>query len=180
MNPRLQPLSVLELHQQGVLFYEKDTGPVWRLVKGCMRLDRSIGSRTQLVHLALPGDWLGLDVLCGGEYQLQAQALTDCIVERAYVDAVNPQLWSKAWLQQQQRLVLMTQLRTGRIPKRLLYLLDLFNQSMNNTPFALPTLREMAEVIDATTETVCRAMPKPESHPCVMQVTKRRAPCVGA
>ena len=179
MNSRLQPPSVLELHQQSVLFHEKDTGPVWRLVKGCMRLDRSIGSRTQLVHLALPGDWLGLDVLCGGEYQLQAQALTDCVLERAYVDAVNPQLWSKAWLQQQQRLVLMTQLRTGRVAKRLMVLLDLLNQSMNSTTFALPTLREMAEVIDATTETVCRSMPKADSQPFAMHLTNRRTPCVG-
>ncbi|MDV7394571.1 hypothetical protein RZS08_24525, partial [Arthrospira platensis SPKY1] len=139
-----------------------------------------MGTRKQLVQLALPGDWIGLEVLCSGEYQLQAQALTDCHIERAPVDAVNPQLWSTAWLLQQQRLVQMTQLRTGRVSTRLLCLLDLLTQSMHHTPFALPALREIAEVIDATTETVCRTIPKADAHPFVMRQTQRRTPCVGA
>jgi CRP-like cAMP-binding protein len=152
-----------EVARQSVLFHAQDSGPVWRLLKGCLRLDRVIGSQRQLVQLALPGDWLGLEMLSGGRYQLQAQALTDCVVEHATVDIHDSHIWTRAWTQQQQRHVHMTQLRTGKVASRVEHLLELLDLSDAQTSSAgghLPPLREIAEVVDATVETVCRTLSK--------------------
>jgi CRP-like cAMP-binding protein len=152
-----------KVDRQSVLFHAQDSGPVWRLLKGSLRLDRVVGSQRQLVQLALPGDWLGLEMLTAGRYQLQAQALTDCVVEQATVDIHDSHIWTRAWTQQQQRHIHMTQLRTGKVAGRVEHLLELLDLSDFQTSSAgghLPPLREIAEVVDATVETVCRTLSK--------------------
>ncbi|WP_180682923.1 Crp/Fnr family transcriptional regulator [Tepidicella baoligensis] len=158
-----------EVARQSVLFHAQDSGPVWRLLKGCLRLDRVMGSQRQLVQLALPGDWLGLEMLTAGRYQLQAQALTDCVVEQTTVDVHDTHIWARAWAQQQQRHVHMTQLRTGKVAGRVEYLLELLDLSDAQTCSAgghLPPLREIAEVVDATVETVCRTLSRRSARSC--------------
>lgn len=158
-----------------VLFHSQDHGSAWRLVSGCLRLDRTVGSTQQLVQLALPGDWVGLEALCGEGYRLQAQALTPCIAEVLDPDSVHTWTWAKAWLQQQHRHVQMTPLRTGKVASRLVHLLELLAlpHAVGNSHGAtdpdtlrqqLPPLRVLAEVVDAQPETVCRALSKLLPH----------------
>lgn len=157
-----------------VLFHSQDRGSGWRLVSGCLRLDRAVGPTTQLVQLALPGDWVGLEALCGEGYRLQAQALTPCTVEALDPEGVHTWTWAKAWLQQQHRHVQMTQLRTGKVASRLAHLLELLALPGTAAGHAaadtdalrpqLPPLRVLAEVVDAQPETVCRALSKLWPH----------------
>lgn len=157
----------VEVCPHDVLFEATSRGPVWRVLKGCLRLDRPLGAQSQLIHLALPGDWLGLEVVSGGSYLLQARALTPCLVESIEIDADDHRIWPRAWVQQQQQHVLMTQLRTGKVTarvERLLDLLDLGDHPSHVGPPPLPPLRDMAEVVDATVETVCRILSKRSAH----------------
>ncbi len=159
----------VHLPAEAVLFHAHDRGGAWRLLSGCLRLDRVVGAERQLVQLALPGDWVGLETLCGEGYRLQAQALTPCVAEPLCEADVNSWTWAKAWLQQQHRHVQMTQLRTGKVASRLSHLLTLLDlpQDLPRSALAqqaaqirlqLPPLRVLAEVIDAQPETVCRAL----------------------
>ena len=79
------------------------------------------------------------------------------------------QLLGDVLLQQQARSHDMATLRTGSVLQRLSHLLSLLGLSWQGTQSAdgqqadviresLPTLREVAEIIDAKTETVCRAL----------------------
>ncbi|NIC40051.1 Crp/Fnr family transcriptional regulator [Aquabacterium sp. A08] len=172
-GPRTSPPPTQALAQGAVLFHSQGSG--WRLVSGCLRLDRTVGATRQLVQLALPGDWVGLEALCGEGYRLQAQALTPCTVEALDPDSVHTWTWAKAWLQQQHRHVQMTQLRTGKVASRLAHLLELLalpcaahDGHATTDPDALrpplPPLRVLAEVVDAQPETVCRALSKLWPH----------------
>lgn len=187
---RMGPISCPQpktLAKETTLFHSQDRGGAWRLVSGCMRLDRTVGSEKQLVQLAFPGDWLGLEALCGESYRLQAQSLTPCIVEALNPEDVNTWTWAKAWLQQQHRHVQMTQLRTGKVASRLAHLLNLLALPQSEAeghlaidPEALrqqlPPLRVMAEVIDAKPETICRALSKLIPQHATRQRTPRHQP----
>lgn len=161
----VQPLSrpFAEVPRQSVLFHARESGPAWRLIHGCLRLDRITAGQHQLVQLALPGDWVGLEAVTQGHYQLQAQALTPCVVQQVDAPLTDGNLWSRAWAQQQQRHVHMTQLRTGKVADRIEYLLELLDldgERVSKNHSAWPPLREIAEVVDATVETVCRVLAK--------------------
>ncbi len=153
------------------IFLAGESGPVWRVVEGVVRLDRDIGPIRQPVQLALPGDLIGAETLCGQVYQLSASAFTRCRLERVRpdLDAASEPLLQQALLQQLGRSLDMAQLRTGSVLQRLTHLLGLMGldwrpdqralsgeaDAIRN---ALPTLREVAQVVDAKTETVCRAL----------------------
>lgn len=156
------------------VFLAGDSGPVWRVVEGIVRLDCGANSLHQPVQLALPGDLIGIESLCGRDYQLSASAFTDCRLERVQLDqdrALEP-LLQQALLQNQDRCQDMAALRTGTVMRRLAHLLHLmgFDWSPGVGPAqrgtgagdsvrnALPALREVAQLVDAKTETVCRVL----------------------
>jgi hypothetical protein len=153
------------------IFMAGESGPVWRVVAGVVRLDRDSGPIRQPVQLALPGDLIGTETLCGQPYQLSASAFTPCQLEPvspAAQTAPGP-LLQQALLQQLGRSQDMAQLRTGSVLQRLMHLLVLMGLDRALTDAAragqadavraaLPTLREVALLVDAKTETVCRAL----------------------
>jgi hypothetical protein len=153
------------------IFLAGESGPVWRVVEGVVRLDRDSGPIRQPVQLALPGDLIGAETLCGQPYQLSASAFTCCRLEpvRPDPEAASGSLLQQALLQQLDRSQDMAQLRTGSVLQRLTHLLRLMglewrpeqcalNGGVDAIREALPTLREVAQVVDAKTETVCRAL----------------------
>jgi CRP-like cAMP-binding protein len=87
------------------IFLAGESGPVWRVVEGVVRLDRDSGPVRQPVQLALPGDLIGTEALCGQPYQLSASAFTPCRLEPVHPDAdAAPQpLLQQALLQQLDR-----------------------------------------------------------------------------
>lgn len=153
------------------VFLAGETGPVWRVLEGIVRLDRDSGPIRQPVQLALPGDLIGVEPLCERRYQFSATAFTACRLERVALDAdrLRVPLLQQALLQHQDRSEDMTTLRTGSVPQRITHLLCLMgldwrpdrramNAEADAIRDALPTLREVAQVVDAKTETVCRAL----------------------
>jgi len=153
------------------IFLAGESGPVWRVVEGVVHLDRDSGQTRQPVQLALPGDLIGAETLCGQSYQLSASAFTRCRLEpvRPVSGAAPEPLLQQALLQQLDRSQDMAQLRTGSVLQRLTHLLGLMGldravheaERMGQADAvreALPALREVALLIDAKTETVCRAL----------------------
>ena len=156
--------------QQSV-FLAGESGPVWRVVQGIVRLDRQSGPVCQPVQLALPGDLIGIEALCGQPYQLGASAFTRCQLQAVVsaVDTAVQPLLQQALLQHMQRSQDMAQLRTGSVLERLSHLLALMELDVpafaragvgdaDAIRQALPALREVALLVDAKTETVCRAL----------------------
>lgn len=159
--------SVLTCDRAEEVFRSGENGPVWRLVRGWVRVDQEVGPRRLLVQLAQPGDLLGTEVLCGAaSYRFSATAFTDCVLERVRPQSAEQQqaLLQQAVLQQLQLSARMAALRTGPVPQRLGHLLDVMgyvwrrSEQADAIRKALPPLREIADVVDAKTETVCRAM----------------------
>lgn len=151
------------------VFLAGDVGPIWRITEGMVRLDRDRGPQRQPVQIAMPGDLIGAEALCDQHYRFNATALTACRLES--VDAADAsareRLLQQALLQQQSRSQDMAALRTGSVLQRITHLIHLlgFERAQPGLQphaeairLALPTLREIAQVIDAKTETVCRVL----------------------
>lgn len=153
------------------VFDAGDTGALWRVLRGVVRLDRQGGDHPLPVWLALPGDLIGIEALCELPYQFAATALTTCQMQTVALPSphLRGALLQEALLQQQRRGQDMATLRTGQVGERvarLLNLLDLPWRDLDRSDLpradavraALPTLRDIALVVDAKTETVCRAL----------------------
>lgn len=151
-----------------------DCGPLWRVVYGVVCLDRPQGvdpDASNLVQLALPGDLVGLEALCDQPYRLGASALTPAQLDPVVLDsmATRERLLQQAVMQLQRRSLDIAALRTGPVPQRVAYLLRLLGHEgalgvlggalhADAIRSSLPRLRELAGVVDAKTETVCRAL----------------------
>ncbi|MBS3910888.1 MAG: hypothetical protein KGZ70_03500 [Hydrogenophaga sp.] len=170
MTSAFSSVELVCASQQSV-FLAGESGSVWRVVRGIVRLDRHSGPVCQPVQLALPGDLIGIEALCGQPYQLSASAFTPCRLEAvpSVADTAPQPLLQQALLQHMNRSQDMAQLRTGSVLQRLAHLLALMG--LDVPPFgrpriddadairrALPALREVALLVDAKTETVCRGL----------------------
>ncbi len=168
-----RPLHVHAGHPP--IFQPGDTGTVWRVRQGVVRLNRPAGAGRLPVQLALPGDLIGIEALCDQPYQFCAEAFTDCELEPVPLgtadegEALRQALLREVLLQQQSRSQDMATLRTGSVLERMVHLLRLLGLPWQGAQAlaggqadairqALPTLREVAELVDAKTETVCRAL----------------------
>jgi CRP-like cAMP-binding protein len=157
------PASALARASSESVFVAGEAGPLWRVVQGLVRLDRDSGAEQRSVQLALPGDLIGVEALCDSPYRLSATAFTACELEPVPTGSAREDLLRQALLQQQNRCQDMAALRTGTVMQRighLLRLLRLDGAALKPEAIraALPALREVAQLIDAKTETVCRAL----------------------
>lgn len=156
---------------QSRIYKSGDFGPLWRVLEGVVRLDRENGPQRLPVQLALPGDLVGIESLCDQPYLFTATAFKACRLEPVPVaDASHRQvLLRQALLQQQDRSHDMATLRTGSVLQRVAHLLQLLGLPWQNLAALagiqadtvraqLPALREVALIIDAKHETVCRAL----------------------
>lgn len=178
---------------QSRIFKSGEFGPLWRVAEGVVRLDRESGPQRLPVQLALPGDLVGIESLCDLPYQFTATAFKACRLERVPVadESHRQDLLRQALLQQQDRSHDMATLRTGSVVQRVAHLLQLLGLPWQNlTALAgaradavraqLPALRELALMIDAKHETVCRALaqllpPRSRKSGPVRLVDKQRA-----
>jgi CRP-like cAMP-binding protein len=168
MNSIAFPMALACANAESV-FQAGETGQVWRVVEGLVRLDRDKGPDRQPVQIAVPGDLIGTEALCQQPYRFNATALTPCRLEVVNVaDAeAHGALLKQALMQQQLRSQDMAALRTGTVLHRITHFLHLLGiewAGLAQLPDAevirasLPTLREMAQVVDAKRETVCRVL----------------------
>ena len=171
----IKPLRVCT--GQSPIYQAGQRGQAWRVRQGVVRLDRQSGPICLPVQLAVPGDVIGIEALCGEPYQFTAEAFTDCELEPVEAGARDDvlalarqaDLLREVLLQQQTRSHDMATLRTGSVVQRLTHLLRLLglpwqglqtvaSHQADTVRQALPTLRAVAELVDAKTETVCRAL----------------------
>lgn len=172
-TPPAQPLRVL---QNGDTLVEAgQRAPIWRVLSGVLRMERPSLDGRMLVQLALPGDLIGLEVLCDQPQAYSATALIPAQVQAVEIMGARAQrtTMARGLLQQQRQTLDMVRLRSGPIQLRVAYLLTVLGKDMEGRTRTvqrneLPTLREMAQIVDATAETVCREltalMPKPKGQ----------------
>lgn len=137
---------------------------LWQVVEGMLLIQEPGASGTTPWRLAMPGDWLALESVCGLGPSGQGTAL---IPSRLRVVPEARQLSSDSLLRrliaQQQRWVQhMMALRSGPVELRIRHLLDLAHQALGHRRFsepnALPILRDVAALVDAAPETACRVL----------------------
>ena len=140
-------------------------GPVWRVTQGVFKLERQGQDGQILVQLARAGDLIGVESLCAEPYAFAAVALVAAQVQPHQVshDLDRYATMAQGFLQQQRQTCDMHRLRTGPIVQRLAHLLTVLGKQADGRVLAvarkeLPTLKEMARVVDSTFETVCREL----------------------
>lgn len=164
----LSPIPVgepIDIPRGRPLILAGSLGPVWRVTKGVFKLERQGQDGQILVQLARPGDLIGVESLCAEPYAFTAVAL---VAAQVRPHAVNHELdrystMAQGFLQQQRQTCDMHRLRTGHIAQRLAYLLTVLGKQADGRVLAvarkdMPTLKDMARVVDSTFETVCREL----------------------
>lgn len=143
-----------------------DLQSLWRLESGALRIDSEApGEARDFVRLALPGDLLGVEHLVGVMDGLLVRAITPTrLVPVVWLEgAPLTQLLMDAVVKGHQRCREVVSLRTGSTTvriKRLLQMLAHGDEAGSGEPSAcaLPTLNDMAAIVNAAPETVCRVL----------------------
>lgn len=145
------------------LFCAGNAGPVWQVAKGMLRLDADQSQGTGLVHLALPADLIGAEAVLAQPYTFCATAVVPSQLRSVEVHTeVHRVLVLAAALRQgQKRAASVMRLREGSVAERLDYLLGLLQEATGEDILSvrhqqLPQLREIAGIINARPESVCR------------------------
>lgn len=137
-----------------------DLHSLWRLESGALRVDsQGEDGNSEFVRLALPGDLVGVETLAGVTDNLTVRALTPArlrpvdLVDKNHLTQILMETLSRV----HQRCREVASLRTGSTTVRLQRLLRMLSGD-KHTVSALPTLSDMAAIINAAPETVCRVM----------------------
>ena len=167
MNLTIQEkaVSAINIKRGQTLTFAGGIGPVWRVTQGVFKLERQGQDGQILVQLAQAGDLIGVESLCAEPYAFTAVALVAAQAKplAAGQDLDRYTTMTQGFLQQQRQTCDMHRLRTGPIVQRLAYLLTVLGKQADGRVLAvqrkeLPTLKEMARVVDSTFETVCREL----------------------
>lgn len=147
------------------LFDAGAAGTVWQLASGALRLDRVSREGERFAQIALPGDLLGLEVLAAYPHAFTARAIVPSTVVRRSLlgDAERRSALVDGLIQQQRRNDDLIALRSGPAQERLKHLLLLLAPAdapwaEGDSRFALPTIKDMAAIIDTAPETVSRIL----------------------
>jgi CRP-like cAMP-binding protein len=168
--PSTTEASATALASGDALFEAQGSGGLWRLESGALRLDRITREGPQFVQIVLPGDLLGLELLAAEGYAYTARAVVPSLARRvALGDAASREAAMLAGLRQQQRRGEdLVALRSGPAQDRLKHLLLRLVPAGQAWPadtggaaaFALPTIKDIAAIIDTAPETVSRMFSK--------------------
>ena len=159
MDSYVTPRAEHQLFQRETLS-SADLHSLWQLESGALRVDsQSEDGNSEFVRLALPGDFLGVESLAGVTDNLTVRALTPArlrpvdLVDKNHLTQILMETLSRV----HQRCREVASLRTGSTSVRLQRLLRMLSGD-KHTVSALPTLSDMATIINAAPETVCRVM----------------------
>lgn len=137
---------------------------VWRVKSGALRVNCI--EVNQVVFLALPGDLIGVEQLLGSDHSCRTHAIVrGTLVRLNDEDSINsPSLLREAVLQSQRQNIDMMRLRSGQIGERVKLLVAMLdnhdgdNDCANDRAYEMPSLRETADIVGSTPESVCRAL----------------------
>ncbi len=142
-----------------------ETQDLWRLESGAVRIDSTVSGDTEtLVRLAMPGDILGIESMLGVEDSFTVRAITPSRLVRLNLAEVEmSDVLKCAVITGYQRSRDMVTLRTGSAEERVKNLLFLLVSPGNGIGHhgptcALPTLGDIATIVHAAPETVCRVL----------------------
>lgn len=161
-----------QLAPSTALFHQGDTQGVWRLTSGAIRLVQRSSGQSVLVSVAVPGDLVGYETLLEGPHSFDAITLvaSTLIPLEPAGEAHRKALIVEALLQQPPRSHAMAIMRTGPVTARVTAALRLLGywppsgwpqaQSINADVLrqSLPPLKDIADLVDAKVETVCRVL----------------------
>ena len=155
-----------------VLCEAGQTGPVWRVLRGALRLDLCTREGLRFVQIARPGDCIGLEQLAGVPIAFAARALVPTEVQacRFTTDEARRAALLEGMLQQQARIADLVTLRTGPARHRLQQLLLMLAEGAAGRASAevadrdLPTIKDVAAIIDTSPETVSRVFGEFRRH----------------
>lgn len=147
------------------LYSEGDSGTLWRVEQGAILLQKATEDGVTLTQMALPGDIIGLEGLCNRPYTNSAIALVETkLIQQGVSDDFSAfAAVAEGYLQQQQRMHDMSKLRTGSVASRLKYLIQMLAKCKDGKQRkldrkALPSLRDMSQIMDIADETICREL----------------------
>ncbi len=142
-----------------------ESASLWRVKEGVLRLDQVTHDATILVLLVFPGDLVGVEALCAEPYAYTITALTTCTLaaESVEYDFNRFAAVAQGFMQQQDRTRDMMRMRTGPVRDRLAYFLKLLSQNADGSSRQLercdlPTLKQIACILDVASETICREL----------------------
>jgi hypothetical protein len=141
---------------------------LWRVVSGVLRVDSAPkGEPARFVHLALPGDVVGVERWVGSNDSLRLRAVI--ATELAPVDATGDAMMHilmETVVVAHQRCREVVSLRSGPAARRIQALLLMFAQSgvaqgvdeeLAPQSFAVPHLSDLSAILDIAPETASRA-----------------------
>ena len=148
------------------IFCQGQKGLAYRVTEGIVALECGDESAsTSLVHLAMPGDLIGIEGLFDQAYSMAARALFPCRLVSVIQDKrfIKSHILPEVCIQQQRQSLDMVKLRTGKVSQRLAYLLHMFSamQANRKTPLTrkeLPSLKYVSQIVDVRIETICREL----------------------
>jgi CRP-like cAMP-binding protein len=176
---------VRQLQQREVLPTD-DIHVLWRVESGALRVDSAqLDQSCSFVHLALPGDVLGMENLLGGVESFMVRAITPVAlvpvdateedrVKQLLLDAVG-----KGYLRCRALVLLRTGSPQERVKRLLLMLANTDDSSIGAAAAcAVPSLSDMAAIVNVAPETVCRALANLRQsnflHDCSPQISKHQ------
>jgi len=159
-NHPAQALDALELAAGGAMSVMQ-MQRIWRVASGALRMGNvNDNGDVDLVSIALPGDLVGVEYWAGDRVALHASAIVP--TRLIAVDVVGVPLevvLREALLTARQRCMEIVAVRTGPVAERVRALLLLLSRTMGSLPGkALPSIKETAELVGSTPETVSRVL----------------------
>ena len=156
--------------QRGAQLPAPAAGCVWRLESGALRLHKEHSCNSEaLVSLALPGDLIGVERRVGLPLPMLGLAILPAtMAELPVADAELPALVKSAYMCALQRSADMVVLRGGPVPNRVRHLLLLIAEGQRKdagpVDIALPSLRDIADIVSTTRETASRILGGLKKH----------------
>lgn len=156
-------VSGLRTLRSGAPFDDTDAHPLWRVRRGLMAISvRNDGDGERTHFLAVPGDLIGVESLVGEPVALRACAVTAVEVEALACDdlRLQPDLLRQAYAQSRRQGREILRLRTGLVADRVRQVLLLLGEhaGARDAEVELPSLRRLADLLDASPEAICRVL----------------------
>ena len=147
---------------------DKDANSIWRIQSGALRIDHiddTDDDKVSFVRLALPGDLLGVEYFSGVRETLRVQAITavSLVLVSSDINKCNKQLLMTAVAKNHVRCRQVVSLKTGPVDERVKRLLHMLMHDEDNTVedgivCRLPSLGNIADIVNSTRETVSRIL----------------------
>ncbi len=156
--------AIRDVRRGGILFTAGTSTGVWRILSGAVRLDHVDASGSRFVRLAVAGDCVGEETLAGGSHLSDARAVVHCQAQRLATGEGNDGSALAAGIlqRQHQRFLDVVRLRTGTVSDRLRCLFAMLAggsaRAIGTFACPVPTLADLAAIVDAAPETVSRVL----------------------